>query len=178
MLTLLSAIFGFVSSFLPNVFKMLENKQNHAYDLEIRNLDIKRIELVNAAAAKNLDVQKQLEELRNISVQDQVVHQHDIAISNDNSFFGQLRSSIRPIITYTFFGLFVAIKIAFFVVAWQSGLPLAQMVPIIWDDTTAALFGSIMGFWFGGRGSDKLLESTPTVVPNSSTIVKGKLNAS
>lgn len=160
MITLLSAIFGFVSSFLPNVFKMLENKQNHAYNLELQQLEIKRLEIVRATTSENNHLQEELAKISAAASSDKTVHDHDVSLADDSTFFGKLRASIRPIVTYTFFLMFIGIKLAFFWIAWSAGAPLDKIVLVVWDETTAALFGSIMGFWFGGRVSDKTLPVT------------------
>jgi hypothetical protein len=32
-----------------------------------------------------------------------------------------------------------------------------DLMPLIWDDQTSAIFGAIIGFWFGGRAIEKLM---------------------
>lgn len=173
MITLLSAIFGFVSSFLPNVFKMLENKQNNAYNLELQQLEIKRLEVIRATSSENQHFQAELAKISADASSDKTVHDHDVNTADDTSFFGKLRASIRPVVTYTFFLLFLGIKLAFFWIAWNAGAPLDKIVAVVWDETTAALFGSIIGFWFGGRVSDKTLPvNIPAKIPTTPVKVK------
>ena len=71
-------------------------------------------------------------------------------------FINALRGSVRPIITYAFFGLFVAIKVtALLSLMNQSGVSLNMALDTIWDDQTAGLFAAIMSFWFGNRAVGK-----------------------
>ncbi len=71
-------------------------------------------------------------------------------------FINALRGSVRPIITYAFFGLFVAIKVtALLSLMNQTGMQLNMALSTIWDDQTAGLFAAIMSFWFGNRAVSK-----------------------
>ena len=37
----------------------------------------------------------------------------------------------------------------------QSGMDIPGMLSAVWDEWTMAIFGAIMGFWFGSRGIEK-----------------------
>ena len=59
---------------------------------------------------------------------------------------------MRPILTYAFFLLFAAVKIAgLYVMTRFDGMSLAVALPILWDAETQALFAAVMAFWFGQR---------------------------
>lgn len=81
--------------------------------------------------------------------------------ANDSSVDGghvinALRASVRPIITYCFFALFVTIKIlVLYHGIYVQNLSVTQLLPIIWDLETSAIFASIIAFWFGGRIIEK-----------------------
>ncbi len=53
-----------------------------------------------------------------------------------------------------FFLLFAGVK-GYALVAVE-GLVLADALPRIWDDETAALFAAVMSFWFGSRSLARL----------------------
>jgi hypothetical protein len=70
-------------------------------------------------------------------------------------FFATMRVSIRPVITYAFFGLFVLIKLqAMWHGMFDNQTPIVQLLPIIWDEGSASLFAAILAFWFGTRAFD------------------------
>ena len=70
-----------------------------------------------------------------------------------------LRSSVRPVITYAFFLLFAAVKgSGLYLLIAVEGLVLADALPRIWDDETAALFAAVLSFWFGARSLAKARE--------------------
>jgi len=74
-------------------------------------------------------------------------------------FINALRGSVRPVITYCFFGLFVAIKVTALLALMKAGNDLGGgSLTIIWDDATAGLFAAIMSFWFGNRAVSKYMK--------------------
>ena len=73
-------------------------------------------------------------------------------------FINALRGSVRPVLTYCFFGLFVAIKVVALLAFMESGSELGDALTLIWDDATAGLFAAIMSFWFGNRAVSKYVK--------------------
>jgi hypothetical protein len=59
-----------------------------------------------------------------------------------------LSSSVRPVITYTFFLLYATLKIIDF-------LNVGSMEPI-WSDEDQGIFCAVIGFWFGQRAFSKV----------------------
>lgn len=71
---------------------------------------------------------------------------------SQNKFLDFLRASVRPVLTYAFFILFVYIKLTALSHAyWIEHTPTVNLLPIIWDDGTEALFSAVLSFWFGSR---------------------------
>ena len=71
-------------------------------------------------------------------------------------FFATLRASVRPVITYGFFVLFLFVKLK----GLYQGMivdhtPVIQLLPIVWDEGTESLFAAILAFWFGSRAFEK-----------------------
>jgi len=62
---------------------------------------------------------------------------------------------VRPVITYCFFGLFLAIEITLLREALKSGMEVAEALMVLWDEDTKAIFAAIISFWFGSRAIDK-----------------------
>lgn len=63
-----------------------------------------------------------------------------------------LRASVRPVLTYAFFAMFAYIKL---IVMWQAltveHVKASELLPILWDQGTEALFAAVLAFWFGSR---------------------------
>ena len=73
-------------------------------------------------------------------------------------FGSSFRGSVRPVITYAFFGLFVAVQIVIMVKVMNEGGNWAAAVTLMWTAETSGLFAAIMSFWFGNRAVSKYLK--------------------
>jgi len=97
-----------------------------------------------------MDVEADIEEMKRL-------YDHDIAIGQGTGeFMANLRSSVRPVITYAFFFLFMFLKVATFVVLiLQQGSLDLELIAGLWDSNTSTLFSAIMSYWFGRRSIEK-----------------------
>ena len=148
MLTLLSPLFGIIGSLLPSIVKIFERNQEIKYEMEMNRL---RME----AAIQNAHIQIAIEDAKADVADAQSVRSYDNNIDGGR-FINALKSSIRPVITYCFFSLFVAVKIAAAYVMIQQGDSIPVMLDAVWDTDTKALFGTIIAFWFGARIMEKM----------------------
>lgn len=142
-IALLSPLLGVFTSLVPGILDMFKQRQENQHERDM-------VKLRMDAAAQGVDLSIKLEEAKADANEGESIRQHDSALSG-GKFIDALRSSIRPVITYVFFFLFVAIKVSALVVMLQTGMPITEALPAIWDTETTALFGAIMGFWFGSR---------------------------
>jgi len=148
MLTLLATILGALSSALPQLIEMFDrkNRLEHERDLAKLRMD---------AAAQGVDLQIQLENSRADAREGDSLRQHDSTLDG-GSFIESLRASVRPVITYLFFLLFIIIKSSALIIMVKDGLDITTALVVIWDQETVSIFGAIMGFWFGSRIMDKI----------------------
>ena len=72
-------------------------------------------------------------------------------------FIDGLRGSVRPVITYAFFLMFVATEIVIVVRVLQMGGDWTQAVELMWTPETSGLFAAVMSFWFGNRAVSKFI---------------------
>ena len=70
-------------------------------------------------------------------------------------FVNALRGSVRPVITYCFFALFVAVQAVVIMRVMAEGGNWTEAVPLMWTAETQGLFAAIMSFWFGNRAVSK-----------------------
>jgi hypothetical protein len=163
MITLLSTIFGVISSLIPNIIKIFEKKLDYKHELDLTKIKMD-------AAREGLVLQLQMEEIKADTLEGESIRKHDSDIEY-TGFWAALRASIRPTITYAFFIVFVGIKIAAFWVLVERGTPTSDLLLVIWDGETMAIFSAIIGFWFGSRAIEKFTKysasnnSIPTLVP-------------
>ena len=148
MLALLSPLIGIVGSLLPSVVRIFERKQELKHEIELT-----KIKLDGTIEAAKLNIT--LEEIKADVTEGQSVRDHDKSIDG-GKFLNALRASIRPVITYLFFFLFVAVKVAAAYVMIANGQSIPEMLDAVWDIETMSLFSTIMAFWFGSRVIEKM----------------------
>lgn len=161
MIALLSALFGFFSSAVPDLFKLFRDAKDRAHELAVLKLQIEydREKLAATTSENALARQQQLQAIEAESfAQEQVALNARIKDSLTGiHWVDALSGSVRPIITYAFFGLYVLVKAAQFSILmhpelpWQSDVSVAQALVSLWTQEDVAIFSAIMAFWFGSR---------------------------
>jgi hypothetical protein len=147
MITLISTIFGVLSGLLPNIIKIFEKNLDYKHEIELTKIKMD-------AAREGLVLQLQVEGLKADSEEGESLRRHDSDIEY-TGFWGALRASIRPTITYAFFIVFVGIKVAAFIVLVDRNATPTELLTLVWDNETMAIFSAIIGFWFGSRSIEK-----------------------
>lgn len=147
MMTLLGSLLGFGTSFLPEILNYFKRGQEQKHELQKMQMQMELMEKRSELKIEELDKEAEIKEAEGLYKHDNV---------DAGGFINALRGSVRPIITYAFFSLFVAIKVtALLSLMNQSGVSLNIALDTIWDDQTAGLFAAIMSFWFGNRAVGK-----------------------
>ena len=142
MLTLLSTLLGFLGSGLPGILNFFTARQNNNYQLELVKLQMQA-----AAQGTELKIEEENTEAQ--------IKLQETLYSYDNTPTGTwvdaLKSSVRPIITYTFFGVWLSVEIITILYALHQGKDIVQLTPILWSDMNQNVFCTIIAFWFGSR---------------------------
>ena len=147
MITLLGSLLGFGTSFLPEVLNYFKRGQEQKHELQRMKMEIELMAKRSEFKIQELDKQAEIKEAEGL-------YKHDSV--DAGGFINALRGSVRPIITYAFFGLFVAIKVTALISLMNlPEMQLNMALSMIWDDQTAGLFSAIMAFWFGNRAVSK-----------------------
>jgi len=164
MLALLSPLFCILGSLLPSIVRIFERKQEIKYELELTKIKID-------AAERQADLNFNVEVVKADAQSRQSALDHDKSLDG-GKFINALRASIRPVITYSFFFVFVAIKIAAACVMLSTGQSVPAMLDAVWDAETMALFSTIIAFWFGSRMMEKQERMAPSQVTITATTKK------
>lgn len=147
MLALLSPLFGILGSLLPSIVRIFERKQEIKYEIELTKIKLD-------AAERQADLNFNIEIVKADALTRQSVLDHDKSLDG-GKYINALRASIRPVITYSFFFLFCAVKIAAAYVMIKQGMSMPEMLNAVWDVETMSLFSTIIAFWFGSRMMEK-----------------------
>jgi len=156
MLTLLSTLISFLAGGLPKLLGFFQDKADKKHEMAMAQLQIEReLELRKAG----FEAQQRVEEIK---VEGQAIeaeaseraalYAHDIAIGQGASqWMINLRSGVRPMLTYGFFLLFAFVEIGGFSYAWYHSIPFDVLIAKLRDADTQIIFASIISFHFGGR---------------------------
>lgn len=143
MMAAIAAILGFLSSTAPMLVQWLTLKENNSHAVEMEKL---RQQGAREEAAAKVDIANTEVDAR------QTDHIYEFASgASGYRWVDALSVFIRPFVTLVFFLFFILMETGLFVYGVNSGYDLGQLVKLLWDDNTQAIFGAIMGFWFGNR---------------------------
>jgi hypothetical protein len=171
MLTLLSTLVSFLMGGLPKIFDFFQDKADKGHELKLAQLQTEReMQLLAAGYAAQQRIEEiKLDEIKTQTASDErqtlvgaqqaemaAIYAHDTSLNEGTSqWMKDLRASVRPVITYGFFFLLVAIDATLAYKGIASGVEFNALADQLWDNETQALFASIIAFHFGGRAFGK-----------------------
>jgi cbb3-type cytochrome oxidase subunit 3 len=160
MLTLVSTLLGFASGGLPKVLDFVQDRGDKKHELAMMAANRER-EL--ALAKEGFVAQARVEEIKSdqIAMQTQTqerlgMYKHDMKIGEGASTWViNLRSSVRPVVTYIFVALLVVVDIAGIWYAYSTGVAFAEAMDMVFNDDEMAILAAIIAFWFGSQAFNK-----------------------
>ena len=171
MLTIFSTLVSFLMGGLPKIFDFLQDRSDKKHEIQLAQMQTER-ELQMAAAgyvAQQRIEEIKLDEIKTQTASDErqtlvgaqqaemaAIYAHDTSLNEGTSqWMKDLRASVRPVITYGFFFLLVAIDAVLAYQGISSGADFKVLADQLWDNETQALFAAIISFHFGGRAIGK-----------------------
>jgi hypothetical protein len=161
MIALLSALLGFVSSAVPEFIRLFRDGKDRAHEITLLKLQMEyeQQKLVTQSAEQG---QERATRLQAVALETQQAQELALNARLKAQFTGihwvdALSGSVRPVLTYGFFLLYVAVKLAQFhllvnpAFPWNAPLSLPQALVALWGEEDIAIFSAIMAFWFGSR---------------------------
>lgn len=160
MMTLLSTFMSFLAGGLPKILEVFQDRQDKKHEIEILMMQKEReLEM----ASRGFLAQERMEEIRTEQVQiqadaqeRQALYNHDIQIGKGASqWMINLRSSVRPVVTYIFVLELVALNAAGVWYAYTQGVPFAIAMENVFSQDEMLILSSIIAFWFGSQAFKK-----------------------
>jgi hypothetical protein len=160
MITLLTTLVSFLAGGLPKILDFFQDRQDKAHELNLAQMQTER-EL--ALMAQGFANQARIEEIRTDQVAMetsaatiQAALAHDAKIGeNASQWVTDLRSSVRPIVTYIFVLELVIINIVAMSWAVNTGVDFAVALSLVFSDDEMTIVSSIVAFWFGTQAFAK-----------------------
>jgi hypothetical protein len=134
MSALIGSLVGFFSSFIPELFKFLKDHRDKTHELHLIDKQIEALKTGHSSRLEEINIKAAAEESK-------YLYLHATPVGN--FWVDSLSSLVRPFITYTFFLLYIVLKIAIFV---RFGIN-----PMLWTGEDQGIFCAVIGFWFGQR---------------------------
>jgi len=162
-LTALPAILGALAGMVPAVIGYFSLKANNAQALAMATLQLEATKIGGALQVDIKNVEADIQQSSRI---------YDFANGlSGNKFIDALAVFIRPFVTLIFLFIWLLMKVGLFVYGVNSGYDMGQLVKLLWASEDQAIFGAIMGFWFGNR---MLLRSQQQMPATIAITQKGK----
>lgn len=148
MIALLGSLLGFGTSFLPQVLNFFQQKQEHKNKLE-------ELKLRGELQAMGVNLELQVLDKKAEIAETEALYKY---ANPSSGFAAGLAASVRPVITYLFFALFMASKVVVMLKVMEQGGDWKDGVELIFDPETQALFAAVVSFWFGQRSVSKFMK--------------------
>lgn len=145
MITLFASLAGFISSLIPEILKYFLDKNDKKHEIELLSYQMRLQKSMNGG---------RLEEVVAISNMEEVKALYK-TYKTGISWVDALNGSVRPVLAYSFFGLYTFIKFLQYKVIVKS-LNISDIVDILWSIDDQAVFAGIISFYFGQRAVSKL----------------------
>jgi len=144
MITLLASIAGFISSIIPELLKLLKDRNDKKHELAILDRQIEHSKHSNAKTLEEIHVSQGLLEQASLYS----------TYKSGNLFVDAINASVRPILAYSFFIMYAGVKVVQYR-AITASKPLVEYLDIIWNIDDQAIFAGIISFYFGHRTFSK-----------------------
>ena len=148
MLSIIGSLLGFASSTAPAIMDHFQSKDNRKHEID-------KMKTLAEIKAQGIALDMKVYEQMGADKEHERLIAHDTAIQQSTGWTSALQKSVRPVITYAFFGLFATIEITLLMDAIEKGTEFSEAIKLLWDDETKAIFAAIISFWFGSRAIEK-----------------------
>jgi len=146
---IVGSIIGFLGSLLPEGVKYFQDRADKKHELEILKFQMEHQDKSHDQRLTEIVVEGDVQ-------QAQEVYRHDASFRRSYKWVDALRASVRPVIAYSFFILYALVEILIMVNAWMAGILLVDAIDVIWTVIDVEIFASIISFYFGRRGIEKV----------------------
>lgn len=148
MLSIIGSLLGFASSTAPAIMDHFASKEDRKHELN-------KMRAMADMRKEGAELDMQFYERMGADKEHQRLIDHDVSINKGTGIIAGLQKSVRPVITYAFFGLFATIEITLLMEALEKGTDFSEAIQLLWDEDTKAIFAAIISFWFGSRAVEK-----------------------
>ena len=140
MITLLASIAGFITSLIPEIIRFLKDRLDKAHELQILDKQIRFSKTCGMRSPE--EIQMTSDAIEQLSLYS--------TYKTGIDWVDALNGTVRPMLAYSFFAMYAAIKIIQYNYITRTAL-LVEYIDVIWSVDDQAIFASIVSFYFGQR---------------------------
>jgi hypothetical protein len=150
---ILGGLLGGVFRLAPEVVKYFDRKDERRHELSMfeRQCELEQvrgqIKLQEINATRESVIDSGVVDALNNAIQQQA----DMVKSAGPGWVANLSASVRPVITYYLLALYGVVKACFMVMAFDNGMPLAEVVVKNWTVDDATLLAGVVNYWMIDR---------------------------
>lgn len=148
---------------MPEMFRLFRDGRDRAHEITLLKLqmDYDREKLATAHRDAHL---AQTVRLQEIALGERQALNAGAGTREGQSgilWVDALAGSVRPVITYCFFGVYLLVKLCQFrllldpALPWQASISLTQALVSVWTEEDMGIFAAVIAFWFGSRALGK-----------------------
>jgi len=146
--TLLGGLFGGLLRLAPEVFKLFDKKNERAHELRMVQAEMEFAKIRGEIAMRQTEAAMTMAEMDTMA---QAFKEQSETAKNAGWFVSAISALVRPTVTYAFLALFVAVKVAAYLIAIEQGGNWKEVLLTMWGTDDLAVFNMILSFWFVGR---------------------------
>jgi succinyl-CoA synthetase beta subunit len=146
--TLLGGVFGGLLRLAPEVFKIFDKKNERAHELRMVEAEMEFAKVRGEIAMRQTEAAMTMAEMDTMA---EAFKEQSQTAKNAGWFVSAISALVRPTVTYAFLALFVAVKVAAYLIAIEQGGNWKDVLTSMWGSDDLAVFNMIISFWFVGR---------------------------
>ena len=145
MITVIAALTGFISSIIPEIIKFFKDINDKKHELNILDKQIQYSKFNRASSLEEISISKDILEQASLYS----------TYKSDVRWVDALNGSVRPVLAYSFFMMYMSVKYMQYRAISASAL-LIEYIDIIWSIDDQAIFAGIISFYYGQRTFRKI----------------------
>jgi hypothetical protein len=146
--TLLGGVFGGLLRLAPEAFKLFDRANERKHELAMVGAEMEFAKIRGEIAMRQTEAVMTMAEMDTMA---EAFKEQSQTAKNAGWFVSAISALVRPVVTYAFLGLFVAVKVAAYLIAIEQGGNWKDVLITMWGADDLAVFNMILSFWFVGR---------------------------
>ena len=154
MIALLGGLVGLLGSFIPNVLKYFQTKQDYAHEKDIMKLQMEAQSKLHTERLEEINTEADIEESKALYQSAKI---EKTGVGWADALLVLYNGTVRPTITYLFVGLYCTVKLGqVYSMVTVSGTSILDAIKYTYTETDMGCLLLVLSFWFGQRMSQKV----------------------